>query len=81
MDDIKRTDALLRNYSLTIQYDRINGYQLAGIGTPNLAKLLSDLVKQCPDFPSGNHPRQVGSWRDGRRNCPSGSHYGTNVTP
>ena len=25
MDDIKRTDALLRNYSLTIQYDRING--------------------------------------------------------
>lgn len=47
MDDIKRTDALLRNYSLTIQYDRINGYQLAG-SEHRILQLLSDLVKQCP---------------------------------
>lgn len=49
MDDIKRTDALLRNYSLTIQYDRINGYQLAG-SEHRILQLLSDLVKQCPIF-------------------------------
>lgn len=49
MDDIKRTDVLLRNYSLTIQYDRINGYQLAG-SEHRILQLLSDLVKKCPIF-------------------------------
>ena len=42
-------NALLRNYSLTIQYDRINGYQLAG-SEHRILQLLSDLVKQCPIF-------------------------------
>ena len=30
MEDIKRTEPFIRNYSLTIRYNRMNGYQLVG---------------------------------------------------
>ncbi|HGL3283775.1 TPA: helix-turn-helix domain-containing protein, partial [Enterococcus faecium] len=49
MEDIKRTEPFIRNYSLTIRYNRMNGYQLVG-SEHRILQLLSDLVKRFPIF-------------------------------
>lgn len=49
MEDIKRTEPFIRNYSLTIRYNRMNGYQLVG-SEHRILQLLSDLVKRYPIF-------------------------------
>ncbi|KAF1297365.1 transcriptional antiterminator [Enterococcus sp. JM4C] len=45
IEDIKKAEWLVDKYNLTIQYDRVRGYQLLG-AEHSILQLLSDLVKQ-----------------------------------
>lgn len=59
-EDLKNAERLLKNYQLTIQYDRKQGYQLIGL-EHRIIQLLSDLVKRYAILKNEQINRQLAS--------------------